>query len=380
MDFSWTPEQEQYRKEVIRFGRERLGTAVRDLDRNEEFDRQGWRECAAFGIQGLPVPEQWGGSSADVLTTVCGLEALGYSCRDNGLLFSLSAHIWACEMPVLNFGSEAQKANYLPRLVSGEWIGALAMAEPEAGSDAFNIKTTAAPKGDSYVIRGSKTFVTNGPVADLLLVVASLDPSKGWRGLTGFLVEKQTPGLTVRPLEKMGLRSSTMGEIFFDDCEVPGCSRLGEEGGGAAVFTHAMEWERAFILAPAVGTMERILERCLDYAKERRQFDKPIGKFQLVSSKLVDMRVRLETARNLLYRVAWLKTNGKSAFAEAAMTKLHISESWVQSCLDAVQIFGGYGYLSDLEIERELRDALGSRIFSGTSEIQHNLIAQLMGL
>ncbi len=380
MDFSWTPEQEQYRKEVIRFGRERLGKAVRELDRTEEFDRQGWRECANFGIQGLPIPEQFGGSAADVLTTVCGLEALGYSCRDNGLLFSLSAHIWACELPILNFGSEAQKANYLPRLASGEWIGALAMAEPEAGSDAFNIKTTAVSKGDSYLITGSKTFVTNGPVADLLLVVASLDPSKGWQGLTTFLIEKQTPGLTVRPLEKMGLRSSPIGEIFFDDCKVAACSRLGEEGGGAAIFTHAMEWERAFILAPAVGTMERVLERCLDYAKERRQFGKAIGKFQLVSSKLVDMRLRLETARNLLYRVAWLKTSGKSVFAEAAMTKLHISESWVQSCLDAVQLFGGYGYLSDLEVERELRDALGSKIFSGTSEIQRNLIAQLMGL
>jgi len=380
VDFSWTPEQEQYRKEVIRFGREGLGRAVRELDRHEQFDRQGWRACADFGMQGLPLPEEFGGSSADVLTTVCGLEALGYACPDNGLLFSLSAHIWACELPILSFGSEEQKRAYLPRLASGEWIGSLAMAEPEAGSDAFNIKTTAVAREGSYLLNGSKTFITNAPLADLMLVVATIDPSKGWQGLTAFLVEKGTPGLTVRSLEKMGLRSSTLGEVFLDDCQVSACNRLGEEGGGAAIFTHAMEWERAFILAPAVGAMERLLERCLDYAKERRQFGKPIGKYQQVSSKLVDMRVRFETARNLLYRVAWLKTSGKSVFAEAAMAKLHISESWVQSCLDAVQLFGGYGYLSDLEIERELRDALGSRIFSGTSEIQRNLIAQLMGL
>ncbi|RPI25114.1 MAG: acyl-CoA dehydrogenase [Acidobacteria bacterium] len=380
MDFSFTPEQEQYRKEVIRFGRERLGGSVRELDRKEEFDRQGWRECGQFGIQGLPVPEQYGGSAADILTTVVALEALGYACRDNGLLFSLGAHIWACELPLFNFGTESQKEKYLARLASGEWIGALAMAEPEAGSDAFSIKTTAIRKGDSYLLNGSKSFVTNGPLADLMLVVASLDPSKGWQALTAFLLEKKTAGVTVHPQEKMGLRSSTLGEVFFEDCEVSAGDRLGEEGVGAAIFTHAMECERAFILSTAVGTMERVLERCVDYAKQRRQFGKPIGKFQLVASKLVDMRVRLETARNLLYRVAWLKSMGKSVFAEAAMAKLHISESWVASCLDAVQVFGGYGYLTDLEMERELRDALGSRIFSGTSEIQRNLIAQLMGL
>jgi alkylation response protein AidB-like acyl-CoA dehydrogenase len=380
VDFSWSPEQEQFREQVLRFAREALGRDVRRLDSKEEFDIEGWRKCGAFGLLGLPVPEVYGGSGADALTMAGALESLGYGCRDNGLLFSMNAHLWGCEVPTLSFGDEAQKRRFLPRLASGEWIGALAMAEPEAGSDALNLKTRAEKREGHYLLTGSKTFVTNAPVADVLLVVASLDPSKGWESLSAFLVEKGSAGLDVRPLEKMGLRSSTMGEVFLDQCRVPVENRLGAEGAGAAVFTHAMEWERSFILASAVGAMQRLLEKCVDYARSRRQFDKPIGKFQAVAGKLVDMKLRLETSRNLLYRVAWLKAEGKSVFAESAMTKLHISECWVQSCLDAIQIFGGYGYLCEMELERELRDALGSRLYSGTSEIQRNLIAQLMGL
>jgi alkylation response protein AidB-like acyl-CoA dehydrogenase len=224
-------------------------------------------------------------------------------------------------------------------------------------------------------------FVTNGPIADVIVVFATVNRSKGAFGLTGFLVEKDFPGFSVsRKIDKMGLRTSPMGELFLDQCEVPVENRLGKEGAGTAIFGHSMEWERSCILASAVGAMQRQLETCVQYAKQRQQFGKPIGKFQLVASKIVDMKLRVETARALLYQVGWLKNKGKSVYLESSMAKLYISECWVQSCLDAIQIHGGYGYMTEFELERELRDALGSRLYSGTSEIQRQIIAQLMGL
>lgn len=381
MDFSWTEEQLQLREEVVRFARRELNEAVRDLDEREEFNRRAWEKCSAYGLTGLAFPREYGGGGADPLTTVCALEALGYGCRDNGLLMSLHAHLWGCMTPVFHFGSEEQRACYLPRLASGEWIGGIAAAEPEAGSDVKAVKTRAERRGDRYVLSGTKTFVTNGPQADLLVVLATLDPSRGMEGITAFLVETAGEGLRRGPrLEKMGLRSSPMCEIHLDGCEVTEANRLGGEGAGLPVFNTAMEWERGLILSTAVGAMERLLEGCLEYARQRRQFDQPIGKFQLVSSRVAEMKLRLETARLLSYRFAWLKSQGRSALLEACLAKLYTSEAWLQSALDAVQIHGGYGYMKDLELEREVRDAVGSRLYSGTSEIQKVLIAQLLGL
>jgi alkylation response protein AidB-like acyl-CoA dehydrogenase len=378
VDFGWSEEQSRYQESVIEFARQKLGTgSPRDC---EQFNAEGWQSCGQYGIQGMVVPATYGGSGLDVLTTVSMLESLGFVCSDNGLLFALGAHIWGCEMPLLMFGSREQKSQYLPRLSSGEWIGALAAAEPEAGSDVFALRGVARRKGDGYLLDCSKVFVTNAQEANLMIVLASTDAELGWRGLTTFLVEKSFPGVTVRRMSKMGLKSSSLCEVLLEDCEVPMENRLGGEGAGSAIFSQTMEWERAFILSPALGTMRRLLERCVDYARLRKQFGQPLGKFQLVSEKIVEMRLRLETAKNLLYRVAWLKDKGKSTAAESAMVKLHISDSWVQSCLDAIQVHGGYGYLTDLELEKELRDALASRLFSGTSEIQKVLIAQMMGL
>jgi alkylation response protein AidB-like acyl-CoA dehydrogenase len=255
------------------------------------------------------------------------------------------------------------------------------MTEPGSGSDAFSLATTAQRKGDHYLLNGSKTFVTNGPIADVLVVYATVDRSSGPRGITTFLVEKGFSGFSAgRQMDKMGLRTSPLGQVSLVDCEVPLENCLGAEGAGVGIFTHSMEWERSCILASAVGEMQRQLEACIRYARERKQFGQPIGKFQLVATKIVDMKVRLETARSLIYRVGWLKSKGRLALMEAAMAKLYISECWVQSCLDAIQIHGGYGYMTDLGLERELRDALGSRLYSGTSEIQRLVIAQLLGL
>jgi alkylation response protein AidB-like acyl-CoA dehydrogenase len=255
------------------------------------------------------------------------------------------------------------------------------MSEPNSGSDAFSLATTATRNGSKYVLNGSKTFVTNGPVADVFAVYATVDKSKGPQGITGFLVEKNCPGLVVgRKIEKMGLRTSPMAEVFFENCEVPVENRLGEEGAGSFLFTRSMTWERGCILASAVGSMQRLLEACIRYANTRKQGGQSIGKFQHVAGKIVDMKVRLETARHLLYYSAWLRSRGRTGFLEAALVKLYTSDCWVKSCEDALQIHGGYGYTVEYEMERELRDALGSKLYSGTSEIQRNLIASLLGL
>jgi len=368
------------KERTLEFALTQLGENIIELDRQEKFNREGWHKCGKFGILGLPIPQEYGGSGADILTTLQALEGLGCGCKDNGLIFAMNAHLWAVELPILTFGTMAQKQKYLPKLCRGEAIAAHAISEPEAGSDIYSLKTTAVREGDNYILNGRKMFVTNAPVADLILVFATVEPLKGKKGITGFLVEKDFPGLTVKSLSKMGLRTAIMGEVTLNDCQVPLENRLGREGSGFAIFNHSMEWERGAILASAVGTMERLLKRCLDYAKTRQQFGQPIGKFQLISSKLVAMKMRLETSRALLYQFAEVKQRGKAAHLEAAMAKWQISEAWVQSCLDAIQIHGAYGYLTEFELERELRDALGSRLYSGTSEVQQQAIAQFMGL
>lgn len=381
LDFSLTPQQVAWKERVIGIAQTACGQNLRERDRLQLFDWGGWQALGKLGLPGLPIPTQYGGSAGDSLTTLCALEGLGYGCGDNGLNFALGAHLWGCAMPLACFGSEQQKQRYLPRLASGAWIGALAASEREAGSDVYSLKTTACRQGDHYLLNGSKMFITNAPIADLFLVVATVDAGKGAFGLTAFLIEKGTPGLRVgENLEKMGLRTTPMGELFLENCPVPAANRLGVEGSGIAIFTDAMTWERTLILAPAVGTLQRILEQCVHYVQQRRQFGQAISKFQAVAHKVVEMRLRLETARLLLYKVGWLKQQGAAAIEESAMAKLYISETWVQNCQEALQIHGGYGYLTATELERELRDAIGSQFYSGTAEIQRQTIARFMNL
>ncbi len=381
MDFAWNDEQLALRREIIRFAQGELNDNMIDRDRCEQFSWEHWKKCAQMGIQGLPVPQEYGGSGADTLTTVCALEALGYGCRDNGLLFSINAHMWTTEIPLMGFGTEEQKRRYLPKLVSGEWIGLHAMTEPMSGSDAYALRTRAERKGDRYVLNGSKTFITNAQDAHLFVIFANLDPAKGANGVSAFLVERETPGLSVgQKLHKMGLRTSPMAEVALVDCEIPVENLLGKEYGGQAIFTTSMEWERTCILASHLGMMQRLLEQSVKYARERNQFGQPIGKFAAISNKIAEMEVRLETGRLVLYKAAWLKSQGKHPLRESSIAKLYVSEAAVQSCLDAIQIFGGYGYMTDYEIERELRDAISSKIYSGTSEIQKVIIAGLHGL
>lgn len=379
MDFSWSQQQQELFDAISHFAAKELNHNLIENDRHGVFNRDGWKKCGELGLPGLAVPTDYSGLGQNPLTTVGALERLGHACRDNGLVFSLNAHMWTVCMPLVAFGTEEQKRKYLPSLCNGDLIGGNAMSESNSGSDAYSLRTTAQKKGDKYILNGSKTFVTNGPVADVVVVFATVDRSKGVAGISAFLVEKSLSSFSVAcTLEKMGLRTSPMAELFFDECEVPAENRLGKEGAGSSLFTHSMTWERGCILASAVGSMQRLLETCIRYAKERKQFGQPISKFQLVSSKIVDMKVSLETARYMLYHGAYQRSQGRSAIMEAALAKLHISECWVKCCEEAIQIHGGYGYMTECEVERELRDAIASRLFSGTSEIQRNIIASLL--
>lgn len=381
MDFSWTDEQLAFREAVVKFAQNELNEGLIEREQRGELSRENWQKCADFGLLGLATPEEYGGAGEDILTTMLVMEGLGYGCKDNGLIFAINAQMWSVQHPILAFGTPAQKEKYLPGLCSGKLIGAHGMSEPDSGSDAFSLRTRAEKVDGGYVLNGSKMFVTNGPVADMAVVFATVDPSKGRWGVTAFLVDYDTPGFSVsRPIEKMGLRTSPMSELILQDCFVPDEARLGPVGAGATVFNSSMEWERSCILASHVGAMERQLEDAVRYARERRQFGQPIGKFQSVSNRIADMKVRLETARLILYKVAWLKKQGKPAVMEAAIAKLFLSEAFVASSEDAMRVRGGYGYMTEFEVERDLRDAFGGVFYSGTSDIQRQIIARLAGL
>ncbi|HET9763108.1 MAG TPA: acyl-CoA dehydrogenase family protein [Casimicrobiaceae bacterium] len=382
MDFALSQDQQRLRDEIVRFADQELNRDLLERDRSQAFPRELWRKCGEIGIQGLPVPEAYGGSGVDALTCAIGLEALGNGCKDGGLVFALCAHLLSCVVPLLHFGSEEQKRRYLPGLCDGRLVGVHAMTEPETGSDAFAMRTRAIAEGSGYRIDGTKTFISNATVADVVIVFALTDPAKGFHGgTTAFLVERGAPGFSSpQKFEKMGLRTAPLGELVFDGVRVGPESILGGVGGGAMVFTTAMDWERACLAASHIGAMDRLLEQTVAYARTRRQFGQTIGKFQAVAHRIADMKVQLEAARLLVYRAAWRLDHSRSASLDASITKLFVSESLVHAALAAVQVHGGYGFMTEYEIERALRDAVGSTIYSGTSEVQRNIIARWLGL
>lgn len=379
MEFSWTDEQEELRRGAIEFAQERLVEGVAARDRGEVFSRELWDACADFGLQGILVPEAWDGGGHDLLTALAVFEGIGYGARDNGLVFSVAAHAASCEGPLLDFGNDVQKAEWLPGLANGSLVGATGVTEPDTGSNALGLGMTAERDGDGWVLDGSKTFVTNAPVADVFVVYART--GQGFAGLSCFLVPRGASGLTIGPpMAKMGLRTSPIAQIYLDRCRVGSSALVGEVGSGAMIFSQTMDVERLLVMAPAVGAMERLLERCVAHARQRTTGSEPIGKHQAISHRIADMELRLESSRLLLYRAAWRKQQRGSATRESALAKLAVSEAYVDCCRSALQIFGGYGYMVDYEIERELRDALATPLYVGTSEIQRNLIAGLRGL
>ncbi len=380
MDFDWTDDQLRLRRGAVEFASDRLTKGVARRDREAVFPRELWDACAEFGLQGILVPKEWNGGAQDLQSTVAVLEGIGYGARDNGLVFSVAAHVASCGSLLSEFGSEAQKREWLPRVAAGTAIGATGVTEPDSGSNALALRMTAVEGRGDWVLNGSKTFVTNAPVADLFVVYARSGGS-GFAGITCFLIPRDTDGLTVGPpIEKMGLRTSPMSQIYLDHCRVPASAVVGGVGSGAMVFGQTMDIERLLVMAPAIGVMERILERCVAHARQRTAGAVPIGKHQSISHRLADMELELEAARFLLYRAAWHRMRRGTATRESALAKLAISEAYVASCRSAMQIFGGYGYTVEYELERELRDALATTLYVGTSEIQRNLIAGLRGL
>ncbi|GHO60137.1 acyl-CoA dehydrogenase family protein [Ktedonobacter robiniae] len=380
MDFAWTQEQQELSHS--------LRTIAQAISHDDQRQAQGdfwtraqWRRCAEAGLLGLCVSQAYGGGGYDALTTALALEAFGFGCEDTGLVFSAAAHLLACTMPIVEAGSDSLKESFLPGLCAGRFVGGNAITEDDAGSDVFALHTRAVREGDEYVLDGCKSYVSNGPVADVFVVYARTNPAHGYLGISAFVVERTTPGLILgEPFTKMGLTSTPACRVSFEGCRVPASHRLGKEGQGASLFKRSMLWERACLFALYLGVMERQLERTIHYARERRQFGKPIGRNQAVAHRVADMKLRLEMSRLLLYRSCWLFGRGEPATLEIALSKLAVSSAAVQGGLDALHIHGARGIDCDYGIERMLRDAIPGTLFSGTAEMQRDIIANELGL
>ncbi len=355
MTLSFTDEQIQRSQDVLAFASGQLGADLGDNDRRGSFPRDDWQRCGDFGLIGCHVPSEFGGRGLDTVNTVVSLEAMGRGCRDNGLSLAIGGQTWSVQEPIVVYGSEDQKRRFLPKLASGEWIGCHAVTEMDSGSDALSLKTTARAMDGGFILNGRKSYIGMAPVADLSLVLASTDPAAGRWGVSAFLVESDRPGVKrCEARAKTGTRTNLLGDLIFEDCFVPAENQLGKDGIGMSLFTRTIAWERAFIHAGHLGSMAAVLETCIDYARKRKQFGQPIGKFQSVSNRIADMRLRIETSRLLMYEVAGRKDRGEEAALECAMAKLHIGEALLACATDAVRIHGACGVLEEYGIEREL--------------------------
>jgi L-prolyl-PCP dehydrogenase len=380
MEFAWSSEQCELYEAAVEAAA-RIAQVGGQGSEGSVFSAEAWRAAGEFGLAGLDVPVEYGGLGLDCLTTARVLEGFGEGCIELGILFSAAAHLFACCGPIANAGSLALREHLLPRLAQGEWIGANAITESEAGSDVLAMSTRARRDGDGYRITGEKTLVTNGPVADVTIVYACTEPGGGYLSLSAFAVERDTPGFLVgEPFAKVGLKGSPTGSVYLQDSHVPRENLIGAEGQGALIFKAAMQVERACLFAIYLGAMARQLKEVVGFAKERRQFGRPIGKNQAVSHRIVDMNLHLEAARLLVYRACWLLDQGRDAMVEVSLAKIAVSEAAIQSGLDAIHIHGGLGVISETGIDRSLRDALPATIVSGSSEIQRDIVAARLGL
>ena len=380
MDFAFSREQLMFKKEVIRFAKKEILPRVQEHDLKGAFDFESFRKMGAFGILGLHFPEALGGGGADVVTTVLAGEALGEAGVDGGLTLAYGAHSFLCADTIFRHGTDAQREHYIPRLASGEWIGCMGLSEPDAGSDVASMSTTATRRGDTYVLNGTKMWITNGPIADVAVIYAKTDPDQQHAGISAFIVEKGTPGFSAGPpLIKMGVRTSKTSELVFNNCVIPAANLLGKEGEGFLMAMQTVEWDRSALLAPFVGATTYLLKRCADYAKGRVQFGRPIGHYQAIKRKLADIRIFGEAARALVYRIAWCKDQGRPLnHLEAAVAKLFVGDWSLAITNDAVTLHGGYGFTHEFDVERIFRDTRLAPIGGGTSEIQKMIISRLM--
>jgi len=377
MNFKLSEEHEMIRKMVREFAEKEVAPTASERDEEERFDREIFDKMAELGLAGIPWPEEYGGIGSDYLAYAIAVEELSRVCASTGV--TLSAHTSLASWPIYKFGTEAQKKKYLVPLAQGKKIGAYGLTEPNSGSDAGGMRTTARKDGNSYVLNGSKIFITNGGVADIYIVFALTDPEKKHKGTSAFIIEKDFPGFKVGKKEKkLGIRSSPTTEIIFEDCRVPAENLLGEEGQGFKIAMMTLDGGRNGIAAQAVGIAQGAFDLALNYAKERVQFGKPIIANQGISFKLADMATKIEASRLLTYQAAWLESQGLPYGKASAMAKLFAGDTAMEVTTEAVQIFGGYGYTKEYPVERYMRDAKITQIYEGTQEIQRLVISRML--
>ena len=375
MNLLFTEEHDMMRRMVRDFAEKEIAPEVARMEAEDRFPIEVIKKMGELGLMGIPVPEAYGGSGMDYMSYIIAIHEIAKISATVGVI--LSVHTSVGTNPILYFGTEAQKQKYIPKLARGEWIGAFALTEPNAGSDAAALSMRAVRQGDHYVLNGSKIFITNGGAADVFIVFAKTDPEQGSRGVTAFIVERDTPGFTIGKAEKkMGLHGSSTVTLQFDGAVVPAENRLGEEGQGFKIAMSNLNFGRIGIAAQALGIAEGALHHAIQYAKDRKQFGKPIGAQQGVAFKLADMATEVEAAKLLVYHAAFLAQNKQPCTKEASMAKLFASQTAMKTATEAVQIFGGYGYTEDYPVERYFRDAKITQIYEGTNEIQHIVISK----
>ena len=374
-DFGLGETAEAIREATARFSADRIAPLAAEIDASNQFPRELWPEMGALGLHGITVEEEWGGLGLGYLEHVVAMEEVSRASASVGL--SYGAHSNLCINQIRRWGTPEQKRRYLPGLISGEHVGALAMSEAGSGSDVVSMKLRADRRGDRYVLNGTKFWITNGPEAQTLVVYAKTDPEAGAKGVTAFLIEKDFKGFhCAQKLDKMGMRGSDTGELVFEDCEVPAGNVMGEVGEGVKILMSGLDYERAVLAAGPLGIMQACLDVVLPYVRERRQFGRAIGSFQLMQAKIADMYVALNSARAYVYAVARSCDAGRTTRYDAAGAILFASESAVKCCLEAIQALGGAGYTKDYPVERLLRDAKLYDIGAGTNEIRRFLIGR----
>jgi butyryl-CoA dehydrogenase len=374
MDLELTEAQRGARDTARRFARDRLNAVGVEVDRTHAFPAEAVKELSRLGMMGIFIPEQYGGAGLDHIAYSLVIEELAVECASTAVI--VSAHSSLGSWPILGLGSEDQRRRYMPKMASGEWIGCFALTEPQAGSDAAGQRTRAVRDGDTYVINGSKNFITNGPEAGVAIVFASTDPAQGHRGISAFIAETSDPGYeVVRVEEKMGIRGSHSAQLAFSDLRVPAANLIGKEGDGFRVAMKTLDGGRIGIASQAIGIARAALEASLRYAQERKSFGKPIADYQAIQWKLADMALEIDAARLLTHRAAAVKDSGRACTTESAMAKLFAAETAMKAATEAIQIHGGYGYTREFKVERYFRDAKITEIYEGTSEIQRLVIS-----
>lgn len=374
MDFQLTAEQEMLRKTVREFAAKEVAPTAAQRDEDEQFSRDIYQKIARLGLTGIPFPEENGGAGWDNLSYIIAVEELSRACASTGITFSASISLAA--WPISAYGNAEQKKEFLTPLADGSKLGAFGLTESGAGTDAAAQQTIATADGDCYILNGVKTFITNGGEAEIYVIMAMTDRSKGTRGISAFIVEKDTPGFTFGATErKMGIRASATRELIFRDCRVPKKNLLGREGDGFKIAMTTLDGGRIGVAAQALGIAQRALDEAVKYAKERHQFDKPISSFQGISFMLADMATQVEAARLLTYRAAYQKDQGRPYSKEAAMAKMFASDAAMQITTNAVQVFGGYGYSREYPVERLMRDAKITQIYEGTNQVQQMVVS-----